>query len=96
MLDSKKSKNLVVLGEFNLNILEKSDEVFKYMTLLLLHGLTCFVNEPTRFSSDHIYGLFSSDEILSHCSKGNFDFQIRDHSMMAFLVEKVASNPVRK
>lgn len=89
LLESEKSKNLIILGDFNINILELSDTVTNYLALLASHGLISLIDESTRFRSgkclDHIYVRFSNIS-LSSCEKCVFDFRITDHSMTGLLV----------
>lgn len=61
-LDSERLRNLIILGDFNINILENTEVVSTYVDLLASHGLNSYINEMTRTKSgkclDHIYGRF--------------------------------------
>lgn len=93
VLASVKSKNLIIVGDFNINILDGNDSISNYQALLASHGLSCFIYEPTRPSSgsclDHIYGRLCNVE-LTECVKCVFDFKITDHCMtgLVFAISK--------
>lgn len=46
-LEHEKSKNLIILGDFNIDILEHSAIVSTYLALLASHGLASSINETT-------------------------------------------------
>lgn len=96
LLEREKSKNLIIVGDFNLNILENNETVSMYRALLASNGLECFIDEPTRLVSgtclDHMYGRFTN---ISHTyEQGVTDFMITDHAMTVLLVNRVKTKRV--
>lgn len=93
-LDSLKCKNLILLGDFNLDILSLSASVTDYMLLLASHGLESKINQSTRFSTtgssclDHIFVRVSRSERISlHASVS--DLRLTDHCMTCLNLSNV-------
>lgn len=56
-----KNKNIIMVGDINLNILEDGNESNEYLSVMHLNGFKSFINKPTRESGesstciDHIF-----------------------------------------
>lgn len=94
-LDGLTTSNLVILGDFNINILDVNVDVSNYLALMAFNGLTSVINDPTRLVSgkciDHIFVRFSKIPI-SGCDSGIFDLKITDHCMIGILVNDLPKN----
>jgi len=83
LLKNKNSQNLLLVGDFNLNLLNDCDSVDSYNAILSKNGLYSFLNETTRNASgtciDHILGRFNLSQTHFDCY--NIDIGISDHNM---------------
>lgn len=83
MLSREKCRNLVIVGDMNLDLLSDCENINNYHCIIAKNGLFSFINEPTRPSSrtciDHILGRFSAPQDLYSCF--NLDLDISDHCM---------------
>jgi len=88
LLNRVKCKNLLLLGDFNIDLLADCDLVDKYLTILANNGVYSLLNEPTRPESgtclDHILARFKNPEILYNCL--NMDLELSDHCMTGFIL----------
>lgn len=81
LLPKIKSKNLLVMGDVNIDILGSSSFVDEYKFLMSSHGLFCEVDVPTRISNisatciDHVYYRCPDFDIDSRVE----DLAITDH-----------------
>lgn len=83
LLTREKCKNLLLVGDFNLDLLAYGDEVDSYNNILANNGIFSFLNKPTRPVSgsciDHILGRFAQLQPVYECF--NFNLDITDHFM---------------
>ena len=83
LLQNEKCKNLLLVGDLNLDILSDGEHVDVYNSILAEHGLFSFLNEATRPDSgkclDHVVGRFDKPQSCYNCF--NFDLGISDHCM---------------
>lgn len=76
-------KNLVILGDMNIDISRRSAYVRNYLGLMSHFELESYINEPTRITRirqsciDHIFGRLDSFSV----SSGVVDLGISDHCM---------------
>lgn len=98
LLSKFKSKNLFVMGDFNINILGSSTSIDEYKLTMSSHGLISEINLPTRFTDnsssciDHCYFRTSVFEINSSVE----DLCITDHCTIFFDLFLTQYNKVRK
>lgn len=94
LLNSERAANLIVLGGLNLDLLTNTPNLDACYLLNSEHGLTSFINEPTRPETgtciDHISGRFSKID-LNDCGGIVFDLGISDHCMTG-IIFKVLRN----
>lgn len=88
-LDNVTAKNLIIIGDLNINILSDSNDSNNYLSMMSSFGLASLVNEITRaFSSsciDHLFvrqGLNNNHKINSIV----FDFEVTDHASIIFSI----------
>lgn len=88
-LSNEKAANLIILGDFNVDILSCNPAVDIYGCLMAEHGLISFINEPTRPISntclDHVFGRFMK-MATNLCAGVNFDLQITDHCLTGIVL----------
>ena len=93
LLSHNNSSNLLLLGDFNLDLLLYCEVTDAYSALLAKYGLNSFLNEPTRPLSgtciDHVIGRFKFD--LNTCESFDVDLNITDHCMTG-LIFNIAHN----
>lgn len=92
LLESEKCKNLIVLGDYKIDILDNTLISDSYQTLMVENGLKSLVNEPTRPCSgtclDHVFGRF--DVLHSNAFAGvNLILNITDHCMTGLLIKSI-------
>lgn len=103
MLESFNSKkNLVSLGDFNIDILVNKPDSDEYKCLMSANGLTSLVNTPTRVFGDsktcidHVYyrcmGRNRNSPVLSASAD---DMSITDHHMISLEVLFRATDPLK-
>ena len=83
LLSLENSQNLLLLGDFNINLLSDSDIIDSYTTILANHGLYSFINESTRPATgtclDHLLGRFKELQNVYVCY--NFHLSVSDHCL---------------
>lgn len=93
-LRNVRAGNLILLGDFNIDLLDSNSVVDSYHVMLSEHGLVSFVNEPTRPTSgtclDHVFGRFLK---MFHNPSAAivFDLQITDHCMTGIVFSSLRS-----
>ncbi|XP_067635462.1 uncharacterized protein [Eurosta solidaginis] len=94
LLRSENSANIVILGDFNLDILNANPTIDSFLNLVAGHGLTSYLNEPTRSMSgsclDHVFCRVSN-HFLSSLRSLNLDVGITDHTMSGVLLSKACA-----
>jgi hypothetical protein len=82
VLHNEKSKNTVLLGDFNIDFLSNCRNTVEYNLLLSSYGFTQLINEPTRPASgtclDHI-SIRTNNPSLSHYTTAVLDLKLSDH-----------------
>jgi hypothetical protein len=93
------SKNLIVTGDVNINILENSNDKNNYLEMISAHGLQSVINDITRPSSgscvDHIM-LRLDNEYFEKCAVSVKYFGITDHSMIGLIVNDIGQKNMVK
>ena len=83
LLTDTNCKNLVLLGDFNIDLLSDTELTDEYNSILVDHGLFSYINECTRPISgtclDHIFGRFKDSHSDYHCI--NLDLNVSDHCL---------------
>ena len=96
LLSKNHSSNLLLLGDFNFDLLLDCENTDAYSALLAKYGLHSFLNEPTRPSSgaclDHINGKFSIQHDIYDCF--NIDLSITDHCLTGIMFNCPDKNPI--
>jgi len=83
----KAFKNVLLIGDININLLEHSDVVDKYKQLLAISGASGLVNEPTRITEqsqtclDHVYVKLANCNMIDLVAEV-LDANITDHCMI--------------
>lgn len=81
-------RNVIMLGDLNINLLENSLAVENYKTLLACCGLESIINIPTRVTVksqtciDHVFAKINNKQIITYGARV-IDARITDHSMTA-------------
>ena len=92
LLSAEKGSNLILTGDFNIDILTSSQISDSYLALIAEYGLLSFINESTRPLSgsclDHVVGRFSSYSADLFIAV-NFDLGISDHSMTGGVLSNI-------
>lgn len=89
-LNCIKDKNLLLIGDLNICILENTLTNFNYISMLAGFGLESLINTPTRITSgsktciDHAF--FRSRSSLT-CITGTLDIGVTDHLMIFCSIE---------
>jgi len=97
-LQYKNANNLLLVGDFNIDMLEDSDAIDSYISLLSKYGLYSFLNTPTRKPSgsclDHVIGRFTTPQSTFDCF--NFDLDLTDHYMTGLAVQILNDRPTQR
>jgi hypothetical protein len=95
------NRNIVLVGDMNLDILSQSAESDNYLSLLSSKGMLNLVNEPTRIKGnsstclDHVFVRFFKKGNLQFDFKANvFHYNLTDHSTVLFSIH--FCNPITK
>lgn len=95
ILRKLKCKNLIILGDFNIDIISSTHYSDLYLTLMAECGLHSFVNEITRPSSgtciDHIF-IRLNKITMESCFSSVIDLGISDHCFISLFLGKLSSN----
>jgi len=87
LLRRNQSSNLILLGDFNLDLLANCENTDNYCALLARYRFYSFLNEPTRPTSgsclDHILGRFENAQNSYDCF--NVDSSITDHCLTGLI-----------
>lgn len=98
ILKVKKDKNLIVLGDINIDLLDKCDKYAdNYSLLMASFGLKSVINEPTRITDtsasciDHMFVRFhKNNKSVFKCYVS--DYKITDHHFCALYMCKHSSD----
>lgn len=93
MLSGLEGRNIVFVGDMNLDILSNSIDTDSYLSLLSSKGMDSLVNEPTRIKGssstciDHVFVRFINRHGSEYDLKSNvYHYNITDHSTVVFSV----------
>ena len=90
-------KDVIILGDFNVDFLEKSDKDTKNVNRLIHdYGLTKLINTPTRYGNTKNSGI---DQIITNSNHileaGVADINISDHQLIFFIKKKLKDIPIK-
>ena len=95
-INSLSNKDVVVMGDFNINILKKtSDDSKDLLNLMLCFGFKQYVNEPTRYGNNNNNTCI--DLIFTNCdhisNSGTLNLNYSDHQAVFITKKKQNINP---
>lgn len=100
LLESCQSRNLFVLGDWNLDILTDNNSIRTYRNILCSLGLLILYEEPTRITAesrtciDHILFRSSNDDAIPEFSI--HDYRITDHAYICVELKSFYFRPPKR